>query len=76
MLRLIAAQAAPVCACDVVEYFDLSQPTISHHLKTLTGAGLLRDERKGLWVFYEVGPEAPALLDRFTGLLTPATNRG
>lgn len=62
ILRLVAAQPGPVCACDVVDRFDLGQPTVSHHLKVLRDAGLLRGSRRGLWSFYEVEPGGLALL--------------
>ena len=70
ILRLLAQQAAPVCACDIVERFDLSQPTVSHHLKILKEAGLLRGTRNGLWAFYEVDPDGARLLEGLTGLLS------
>lgn len=69
MLRLIAGQSGPVCACDIVEHFDLSQPTVSHHLKILREAGLLRGRRSGLWMFYEVDPDGARLLAGLTALL-------
>jgi len=56
ILRVVSAQSGPVCACDIVDRFDLSQPTISHHLKVLRDAGLLTSRRKGLWSFYEPDP--------------------
>ena len=68
ILRLIAAQQGPVCACDVVDRFDLSQPTISHHLKTLREAGLLKARRKGLWSFYEPEPEGMKVLADLSSL--------
>jgi ArsR family transcriptional regulator len=58
ILRFVTQQDGPVCACDIVDHFDLSQPTISHHLKILTGAGLLRTQKCGLWAFYEADPRA------------------
>ena len=54
VLRFIAAQTGPVCACDIVDRFELAQPTMSHHLKILREAGLLRSRRSGLWMMYEV----------------------
>jgi ArsR family transcriptional regulator len=57
ILRVIVTQSGPVCACDIVEQFDLSQPTISHHLKVLRDAGLLSSRRSGLWSIYEPDPE-------------------
>jgi ArsR family transcriptional regulator len=63
------AQAAETCVCDLTAAFDLSQPTISHHLKVLRDAGLVGSERRGTWVHYWVLPEA---LARLSGLLAPA----
>jgi ArsR family transcriptional regulator len=63
ILRLVAAQPGPICACDIVDRFDLSQPTISHHLRLLRDAGWLRDSRRGIWTFYEPDPEGAALLE-------------
>ena len=57
ILRVIVTQSGPVCACDIVEQFDLSQPTISHHLKVLRDAGLLSSRRSGLWSIYGPDPE-------------------
>lgn len=62
ILRLVAAQSGPVCACDIVDRFDLSQPTISHHLRVLRDAGLLTSRRSGLWSFYETDPAGLARL--------------
>lgn len=57
IFRLLAAQAEPVCACDVVDRFGLSQPTISHHLRTLREAGLVKVSRRGVWAWYETDPQ-------------------
>jgi ArsR family transcriptional regulator len=51
---------AEACVCDLLPYFDLSQPTISHHLKVLHDAGLLDREKRGTWVFYLARPAAMA----------------
>lgn len=69
ILRLLANQDGPVCACDIVDHVDLSQPTVSHHLKKLKDAGLLTSSRRGLWVFYQVDPEGARALTRLTTLL-------
>ena len=69
ILRLVAAQPGPTCVCDLVERFDLKQPTISHHLKLLREAGLLTQSRIGIWSFYEPSPDAPALLGEAGALL-------
>jgi ArsR family transcriptional regulator len=52
------ASSGEVCVCDLVETFDLSQPTISHHLKVLREAGLVDARRRGTWAYYRVVPEA------------------
>ncbi len=62
MFLLIAAQDAPLCACDVVDRFDLSQPTISHHLKVLREAGLVTVSRNGILAYYAADPRGLALL--------------
>ncbi len=62
MYRLIAAQDAPLCACDVVDRFGLSQPTVSHHLKVLREAGLVTVSRSGVWAHYAADPRGLALL--------------
>lgn len=62
VFRLIAAQTAPICVCDIVDRFNVSQPTISHHLKVLRDAGLVKVSRQGVWAFYETDPAGFALL--------------
>jgi ArsR family transcriptional regulator, arsenate/arsenite/antimonite-responsive transcriptional repressor len=52
IFRLVAAQDAPICACDVVDRFPVSQPTISHHMKVLRDAGLIKVSRRGVWAYY------------------------
>jgi ArsR family transcriptional regulator len=56
IFRLIAASRQPICVCDVVDRFDLGQPTISHHLKVLREAGLVKVSRKGVWSHYAAAP--------------------
>jgi ArsR family transcriptional regulator, arsenate/arsenite/antimonite-responsive transcriptional repressor len=51
-----------VCACDFESVLGLTQPTVSHHMKQLVDAGLVRSEKRGRWVFYEIVPEAFAAL--------------
>jgi ArsR family transcriptional regulator len=50
--------ADEVCVCNLTETFDLSQPTISHHLKILREAGLVESRRRGTWAYYRLVPEA------------------
>ncbi|MFF7472678.1 metalloregulator ArsR/SmtB family transcription factor [Streptomyces sp. NPDC008092] len=72
LLSMIAArgEGGEVCVCELTPAFDLSQPTISHHLKLLRQAGLIDCERRGTWVYYWVLPPA---LDRLAVFLrTPA----
>jgi ArsR family transcriptional regulator, arsenate/arsenite/antimonite-responsive transcriptional repressor len=70
-LRLVsligAHQGGEVCVCELTEAFDLTQPTISHHLKVLREAGIIDSERRGTWVYYRL--EAAAL-ERMGALLT------
>jgi ArsR family transcriptional regulator len=58
LVDVLRKAAGKVCVCEVVPLFDLSQPTVSHHLKVLREAGLVDVERRGLWSFYYVIPEA------------------
>ena len=51
-----AGRAGMICACDFVECCDVSQPTISHHLKVLRGAGVVTSERRGTNIFYALAP--------------------
>jgi ArsR family transcriptional regulator len=68
-LRLMSmiASVDEACVCDLTEAFDVSAPTISHHLKVLREAGLVDGERRGTWVWYRARPEA---LTRLGDLLT------
>ncbi|MEJ7831538.1 MAG: metalloregulator ArsR/SmtB family transcription factor [Nocardioides sp.] len=57
LLSLVASHAdGEACVCDLNDAFDLSQPTISHHLKTLHDAGLLERSKRGVWVYYRLNP--------------------
>ena len=63
LLSMVASHAdGEACVCDLNDAFDLSQPTISHHLKVLHDAGLLDREKRGTWVFYLARPAAMAAL--------------
>lgn len=65
-LRLLSliADRAEVCACALVEPLGKSQPTVSHHLKVLTEAGLIVGNKRGRWIWYRVIPERLDLLRR------------
>ncbi|MFD3809682.1 ArsR/SmtB family transcription factor [Rhodococcus sp. NPDC058639] len=67
MLSMVAShQGGEACVCDISPAFDLTQPTISHHLKVLREAGLLDCERRGTWVYYRV---VPAALEELSAVL-------
>ena len=59
---VLSHEGQEACVCDLTPYFDLSQPTISHHLKVLHETGLLDREKRGTWVFYKARPQAMAAL--------------
>jgi ArsR family transcriptional regulator len=58
LVDVLRKHAGKVCVCELVPLFDLSQPTVSHHLKVLRSAGLVDSERRGLWAYYYVIPDA------------------
>ena len=58
MLAILAGARAPVCVCDLTATFNLSQPTISHHMAKLRRAGLVSSTRRGIWGYYELRAEA------------------
>ena len=58
IVDVLRRHAGEVCVCELVPLFDLSQPTVSHHLKVLREAGIVGSERRGLWAYYYVHPEA------------------
>ncbi|HYD47741.1 MAG TPA: metalloregulator ArsR/SmtB family transcription factor [Terriglobales bacterium] len=63
LLSFIAAQpSGEACVCYLTEPLEISQPTVSHHLKVLYDAGLLERERRGTWVWYRIVPERLAVL--------------
>ena len=68
MSMIASAPGGEICVCDLTPAFELSGPTISHHLKTLRAAGLVDAERRASWVYYKA---RPGLLRQLAGLLTP-----
>jgi ArsR family transcriptional regulator, arsenate/arsenite/antimonite-responsive transcriptional repressor len=71
LLSLIASHAGgEACVCDLTDAFDLTGPTISHHLKVLREAGVIDGERRGTWIYYRVLPTALQTLSAV--LQTPA----
>ena len=68
LMSLIASHpGGEACVCDLTGAFDLSQPTISHHLKVLHQAGLLDRDKRGVWVYYRIRTEALASLGALIG---------
>ena len=68
LMSLIASHpGGEACVCDLNDAFDLSQPTISHHLKVLHEAGLLDREKRGVWVYYRARTKALASLGALIG---------
>ena len=58
LVDVLRKHAGKVCVCELVPLFEISQPTLSHHLKKLREAGIVDSERQGLWAYYYVKPEA------------------
>ena len=70
LMSLIASHpGGEACVCDLNDAFDLSQPTISHHLKVLHEAGLLNRDKRGVWVYYGV---VPSVMDALSAVLSTA----
>ncbi|MFI7658527.1 ArsR/SmtB family transcription factor [Micromonospora parva] len=67
MSMIASADNGEVCVCDLTPAFDLTGPTISHHLRTLREAGLVDAERRGTWVYYRA---RPTILRQLAALLT------
>jgi ArsR family transcriptional regulator len=70
ILRQLSADG-PVCACDFTDCCDVSQPTVSHHLKVLREAGWVDTERRANWIYYRLRPEAVARFRRLAGEIEP-----
>jgi ArsR family transcriptional regulator, arsenate/arsenite/antimonite-responsive transcriptional repressor len=68
LLSLVASHTeGEACVCDLNDAFDLSQPTISHHLKVLHEVGLLDRTKRGVWVYYSIKSDAMADLGALIG---------
>ncbi|MFD0852006.1 ArsR/SmtB family transcription factor, partial [Actinomadura adrarensis] len=73
LLNLIASRPeGEACVCDLTGPFDLTAPTISHHLKVLRQAGLIEGERRGTWVYYRPVPDQLARLSGLFAIPVPA----
>jgi ArsR family transcriptional regulator, arsenate/arsenite/antimonite-responsive transcriptional repressor len=79
LLSLVAARAGgEICVCDLTDAFNVTGPTISHHLKVLREAGLIDCQRRGTWVYYWIVPAALAALSDLlntTGIAPTAISR-
>jgi ArsR family transcriptional regulator len=67
LVDVLRKHAGKVCVCELIPLFDVGQPTVSHHLKVLRRAGLVDSERRGLWAYYYVLPDALAQLEGWVG---------
>lgn len=73
MIDLISQGDGQVCGCDIERHFDLTQPTISHHLKVLRDTGVIQSEPRGTWVMYRLNTP---MLTALQGLLMMLNNTG
>ena len=62
IVNVLATSGEPVCVCNLIAPLGLAQPTVSHHLKKLTDAGLLEREQRGKWAYFSLKPDAVATL--------------
>ena len=70
LLSMIQSQeGGEACVCELTEPLGLTQPTVSHHLKVLSDAGLVRRDKRGVWAYYRAVPERLAEVSRMIGLL-------
>ena len=67
LVDVLRKHAGKVCVCELTPLFDVGQPTVSHHLKVLRQAGLVESERRGLWAYYYVVPDAFAEIGAWLG---------
>ena len=65
LVDVLRKHAGKVCVCELTPLFDVGQPTVSHHLKVLREAGVVDSERRGLWAYYYVVPDALKELTRW-----------
>ena len=69
IMHILRGSGGQVCVCDIEAQFELSQPTISHHLRLLREAGLVETEQRGPWVHYSVRPGGLDVLTRHIAAL-------
>ena len=75
ILRQLAL-AGPVCACDIAAGYEVTQPTVSHHLRVLREAGWVAGERRGTWIWYSIRPDAMARFGAIGQAFAPAAGVG
>ena len=68
LVDVLRKHAGKVCVCELTPLFDVGQPTVSHHLKAMREAGIVDSERRGLWAYYYVKPDA---LEELSAWLNP-----
>jgi ArsR family transcriptional regulator len=72
---IAARQAGKACVCELTEPLDLSQPTISHHLKVLVDTGVLAPDKRGVWAYYMVVPATLEAISSVLATSAPAAGR-
>jgi ArsR family transcriptional regulator len=65
IVQILRARSHQVCQCELNPVFDISQPTLSHHVKKLSDAGIVEVERRGRWAYYSLNPEALEVLTKW-----------
>jgi DNA-binding transcriptional ArsR family regulator len=76
MVACLWQARAPVCICDFTATFDLSQPTISHHMGKLKGAGLIESEKRGIWIYYRLRDDLSPSITALIGTLLEGVQTG
>ena len=69
IIEMLGRYGGEVCVCDIERHFELTQPTISHHLRVLREVGLIDGEQRGLWIYYHIRPGALDPLRELLGTL-------
>jgi len=69
IIEMLGRYGGEVCVCDIERHFDLTQPTVSHHLRVLREAGIIDGEQRGLWIYYHIKPGALDPLRQLLGVL-------
>lgn len=70
MVELLGRRRGELCVCEIEAYFNLSQPTISHHLRLLKQAGVVQSERRGPWAYYTLDPAVVGQIDQLRNFLS------